>query len=112
MAKKTARTYSRYTKEAIRLIGAHVKVTRLERGISAQELSERAGISRGLLHRIEKGDPSCGVGVVFEVAVLLGLKFFHSDYDDLALKNKTLEKQIALLPSRIKQTRLEIDDDF
>lgn len=110
--KKENRTYSRYTKEAIKLLAGQIKATRLERGIAVQELAERAGISRDLLRRIEKGDPVCGIGVVFEVAVLLGLPLFQSDYDDLVLKNKTVEDKLALLPSRIRKTKVDIDDDF
>lgn len=30
--------------------------------MTAQEVAERAGISRGLLQRIEKGDPKCALG--------------------------------------------------
>lgn len=110
--KKENRTYSRYTKEAIKLLAGRIKATRLERGITVQELAERAGISRDLLRRIEKGDPVCGIGVVFEVAALLGLMLFQSDYDDLLLKNKMVEDKLALLPSRIRKTKVDIDDDF
>ena len=112
MAKKDIRAYSRYADEAIKLLGGHIKSIRLERGITTQALSERAGISRGLLRRIENGDPACSIGVVFEVATLLGLKFFQSDYDDLVLKNKIIEDKLALLPSRIRKAKVEIDDDF
>jgi len=112
LAKKEIRAYSRYTDEAIRLLGGHIKSTRLERGITAQELAERAGISRGLLRRIENGDHACGIGVVFEAANLLGLQFFNSDYNDLVLKNKIIDDKLTLLPSRIKKTKMDVDDDF
>ena len=112
MAEEEGRTYSRYTSEALRLLAGRIKATRLERGITTQELSERAGISRGLLRRIENADPACSIGVVFEVATLLGLTLFQSDYDDLALKNKMLEDKLTLLPSRARRTKVEIDDDF
>ena len=112
MAKKGNRTYSRYTHEALRFLAGRIKAVRLERGITAQDLAERAGISRDLLHRIEQGDPACGVGVVFEVARLVGLTLFQSDYDDLLLKNKEVEDRLALLPSRARSTKVEVDDDF
>lgn len=112
MANKESRIYSRYSKEAIKLLGGRIRVTRIERGVTAQELSERADISRGLLRRIESGDPTCSIGVVFEVATLLGLQLFQSDYDELLLKNKIIEEKLVLLPSRIKKSKLELDDDF
>jgi len=39
-------------------------------------LASRAGISRALLRRIERGDPSCSIGVVFEVATIGGSSLF------------------------------------
>ena len=111
MAKET-RTYSRYATEALKLLAARIKITRIERGMTTQELSERAGISRGLLRRIENGDPSCSVGVIFEVASLLGLALFQSDYEELKYKNKIIEEKLALLPGRIKKPKIELDDDF
>lgn len=112
MSKKEIRAYSRYTDEAIRLLGKHIKSVRLERGITTQELAERAGVSRGLLRRIENGDSACGIGVVFETAHLLGLQFFNSDYNDLVHKNKIIDDKLTLLPSRIKKKKMDIDDDF
>jgi len=112
MAKKNNRTLSRYTNEAIKLLSRHIKAERLKRCITAQELTERAGISRGLLRRIENGDPACGIGVVFEVATLLGLKFFDSNYESLLNKNKNLDDTLMLLPSRVKIPNVDIDDDF
>lgn len=112
MVKKATRTYSRYTEEAIRLLASHIKATRLERGIPSQELCERAGISRGLLFRIENADPACGIGTFFEVATLLGLTLFQADYGELLLRNRMIEEKLTLLPSRAKRKKVEIDDDF
>lgn len=112
MPKKEKRAYSRYTDEAIRLLAGHIKARRLERSITVQDLAERAGISRDLLYRIEQADPACGIGVVFEVAALLGLTLFQSDYDDLVVKNKMIDDKLALLPSRSRPVKVEVDDDF
>lgn len=112
MAKRETRTYSRYTDEALQFLARRIRATRLERGITAQELSDRAGISRGLLRRIENADSACSIGVVFEISTLLGLTLFQSDYNDLVFKNKMIEDKLALLPSRIRQAKVEIDDDF
>lgn len=112
MAKKETRTYSRYTHEAIQLLAGQIKAARLERGITTKSLAERAGISRDLLYRIEQADTACGIGVVFEVATLLGLKLFQSDYDALVVQNKIVEDKLALLPSRARSTKIEVDDDF
>jgi DNA-binding CsgD family transcriptional regulator len=47
-------------------------------------VTDRAGISRGLLRRIETGDPGCTIGAVFEVATIVGVRlqlmamYFHA----------------------------------
>ncbi|MBC6961498.1 MAG: transcriptional regulator, partial [Nitrosomonas sp.] len=49
MPKSITRTYSRYSREASLLLGELIRVTRKERKFTAQEVADRAGISRGLL---------------------------------------------------------------
>jgi len=112
MTKASSRIYSHYTREALELLAALIRETRLEKKITAQELADRAGISRGLLQRIEKADPSCAIGSVFEVASLLGLALFDSD--EYALSNKRLlsQEKLALMPKSVRKPRKEADDDF
>lgn len=112
MPTKETRTYSRYTLEALKLLAAQIKTERLGRKITAESLAERAGISRGLLYRIEHADPTCGIGLVFEVAAILNISLFQSNYNDLLNQNKMLEDKLTLLPSRAKTKPIEIDDDF
>ena len=113
MSKKTSRPYSAYTREALRLLATQIKATRLERRITTTELAERAGISRGLLHRVENGDPACSIGVAFEVATLLGLRLFQSeDYAEIALRTRMIEEKLALLPRHAHARKIEISNDF
>jgi len=42
-------------------------------GLTAEQVAERADISRGTLRRLEHGDPSVGFHVVLRVARALGL---------------------------------------
>lgn len=42
-------------------------------GLTAEQVAERAGISRGTLRRLEHGDPSVGFHVVLRVARGLGV---------------------------------------
>ena len=44
--------------------------------MTTADLASRAGISRALLQRIERGDPGCSIGVVVEVATIGGLSLF------------------------------------
>ena len=79
--------------------------------ITTQELSERAGISRGLLRRIENGDPAC---IGFEVATLLATAF-QSDYDDLCSRTPLIaensHKCTLSFPAASERQRAEIRDD-
>ena len=52
------------------LLASQIKLARKERKMTAQELADRVGISRGLVQRIEKGDPGCQIGAVFEAATI------------------------------------------
>lgn len=73
MPKSQPRAYSRYTVDAASLLGNLIRVARKVRKLSAQELADRAAISRSLLLRIEKGDVRCAIGTVFEVASIVGV---------------------------------------
>ena len=84
MTKPSTRPYSRYSLEAAVLLGQLIRLARIGHRLTFEELAERAGISRGLLHRIEKGDPGCAIGSVFEVAAIVGVRLFDADQPALA----------------------------
>lgn len=112
MAKTNHRALSPYALEAIALLSSLIREARLEKKITAQELAERAGVSRGLIQRIEKADASCAVGTVFEVASLLGIPLFDSDVHALTEKRKSTQKALALMPKTVRKPTREADDDF
>ena len=76
------RSYSRVTREALIVLGKLIRVSRAERGLTAHELADRAGISRTTLCNIVKGLPGPEIGIVFEVASMVGVRLF--DYDEAA----------------------------
>ncbi len=94
------------------LLGKQIRISRKERKMTAQELADRAGISRGLLQRIEKGDLGCRVGAVFEVAALVGIKLFDADELSLTTRIRQADEKIALLPKHIHSGKKVVDDDF
>ncbi len=112
MPKSVTRTYSRYTKEATKLMGQMIRLGRTERKLTAQDLADRAGISRGMLQRIEKGDPKCEIGVVFELAALVGVKLFDAEASSLAGHIKQAEDKLALLPKAVRKPTKAVDDNF
>jgi len=112
MAKASVRTYSRYSQEAISLLSSLIRTARKERGMTAQEVADRAGISRGLLQRIEKGDPKCELGATIEVATIVGVKLFDADATSLTQYIRQAEDKLALLPKSVRRKVKVADDDF
>jgi DNA-binding XRE family transcriptional regulator len=110
----TTRTFSRYAREALALLGKQIQAGRKERRWSAQELATRAGIARDTLQHIEKGDPGCAIGLVFEVATLVGVPlFFDEQSTTLMVRERAhVDAKLALLPKAIRPKRYEVKDDF
>lgn len=104
--------YSRYSSEAVLLMSGLIRIARKERKLTTQELAERAGISRGLVHRIEKGDMKCSIGAVFEVAAILGLKLFDAEETSLSKHIIRNEDKLVLMPKSIRKKTKVINDDF
>ena len=110
MVKK--RAYSKYAKEAAFLLGQQIKLGRKNRRWSEQNLASRAGISRATLQKIEAGEMSPSIGLVFEVAALVGVPLFEQDSRALTTSIELTQSKIALLPKRIKNPTKALDDDF
>jgi len=55
-------------------LGENIKLARLRRKLSAEQVSERANISRPTLVAIEKGSPSVSIGSYLLVLKVLGLE--------------------------------------
>ena len=53
--------------------GAHVRGWRMVLGLTAQQVAERADITRDTLRKIENGDPGVGFGNVAQVLRALGV---------------------------------------
>ena len=112
LAMEKQRTYSKYAKEAVFLLGQQIKLGRKNRQWSEQNLAARAGISRATLQKIEAGEMSPSIGPVFEVAALVGVPLFEQDSRALATSIELTQSKIALLPKRIKTKTKAVDDDF
>lgn len=106
------RPFSKYTQEAVKLLGKQIQLARKQRRWSENELAERAGIARATLQRMEKGDMACTIGLVFEVATLVGIKLFDAEHEALPGQVAETEERIALLPKHIHPARKAVDDEF
>jgi hypothetical protein len=73
---------------------------------------ERAQISRGLLQRIEKGDPACQIGAVFEAAAIVGVTPLGSSDADIVAKIAEADQLMSLLPKHVHAIKNTVKDDF
>ena len=112
MPKSIQRTYSGYSRDATVLLGGLIRAARKEQKLTAQEIADRAGISRGMMQRIEKGDLKCEIGVVFEVATLLGVTLFESSESALRRQLNQTNEKLSLLPKSIRKPTKVVHDDF
>ncbi len=72
-------------KRILEELGENIKLARLRRDLSVEQISERAGISRVTLWNIEKGKESVSIGAYFQVLFVMGLEkdFLNLGKDDL-----------------------------
>jgi transcriptional regulator with XRE-family HTH domain len=59
--------------KVISTLGENIRMARLRRKFSTQQVSERADISRPTLSAIEKGSPTVNMGAYVRVLMVLGL---------------------------------------
>ena len=109
---KVQRPMSPYAAEAAVLLGGLLRKARIDGKLKAAEVAERAGMSRGLLRRIEAGDPGCAIGAVFEVAAVVGLPLFNFDRPTMSRTLDSSREIMALIPKSVRSSRFEVDDDF
>lgn len=112
MSKPATRSYSRYGREAVELLGHMIRDARIEREMTIAEVAERAGVSRGLVHRIESGDMGCSIGATFEVAAIVGVRLFDAEPATLTRHLYRARDKLALLPKAVRQSRKVVKDDF
>jgi len=109
---KKVRPYSHYAKDAATLLGQLIRKARLEQKITTEELADRAGMSRGLLRRVENGDLGCTIGAVFEAAAVLGVRLFDADERTISADLQSNKAIMTLLPKAIRAPQVKPDDDF
>ena len=76
-------------------LGEDIKLARLRRKFSAEQVAERAGISRSTLWQIEKGMPSVAIGSYLQVLFVFNLeKNFLKIANDDVLGRKLQDAEI------------------
>lgn len=114
------RVYSKYAEQAVRLLGQHIRLARKRKQWSQRELAERAGVGRTTVQKAEAGDLGGEIGLVFELASIVGIPLFAPETNSQTLTQSTsLERKIrhteellSLLPKSIHRRKSKVDDDF
>jgi transcriptional regulator with XRE-family HTH domain len=109
---KVQRPLSPYAADAVALLGQLLRKTRIQKKMATADVAVRSGVSRGLLHRIESGDPGCAIGAVFEVAAIVGVRLFDAEQSTMAQTLEANREVMQLLPKSIRRQHREVDDDF
>jgi len=112
MVKPLIRPFSQYSLDALVLLGQLVRESRNAKAMTTTDLASRAGISRALLQRIERGDPGCSIGVVFEVATICGVSLFEQEKRQLNYELTRHGEIMALLPKAVRSGFVGVKDDF
>ena len=112
MAKPANRSYSRYAREAAELLGLMIRSARIERELTVADVAERAGVSRGLVQRIERGEMGSSIGAAFEVAAIVGLHLFEAEPTTLTRHVAAARDKLVLLPQAVRTGTTKVEDDF
>jgi len=84
-------------------LGDQIRLARLRRDLSSEQISERAGISRNTLIKIERGDEGVAIGYYFRVLIALGLAqdiLYLAKDDELGRKLQDLNLEVKKRASK------------
>jgi len=109
---RRSHTYSPQTLDAARVLGLRIAEGRRQRRWTQGELSERAGISKATLRNAERGEPTVAVGMMFELATLVGVELYGLPPGELRNLAARESDRLALLPAHIYPRHVSVDDDF
>jgi len=83
--------------EILAKMGEDIKLARLRRKLSVEQVAERTGISRSTLWQIEKGMPNVSMGFYAQVLLVLGLeKNLYGMVADDVLGRKLQDAEILI----------------
>ena len=104
--------YSPQTLDAARVLGLRIAEGRRSRRWTQAELCERAGVSAATLRNAERGAPTVAVGVMFELATLVGVNLFGIPPGQLPRLAARERDRLALLPAHVYPRHVGADDEF
>jgi transcriptional regulator with XRE-family HTH domain len=109
---RRSHTYSPQTLDAARVLGLRIAEGRRRRRWTQAALCERAGVSKATLRNAERGEPTVAIGVVFELATLVGVELYGAPPGELRNLVSRESDRLALLPAHVYPRQVSADDNF
>jgi transcriptional regulator with XRE-family HTH domain len=106
---RKSHSFSPQTLSALSVLGRQIASQRKLLRWTQSAMAERAGISEGTLQAVEKGAPTATIGIVFELADLVGIPLVGATDP---MSRQLIDSRLALLPSRVDTPRTGVNDDF
>ena len=103
MFMKKAHYISPVPRVAAQLLGARIREARIGRRLSLIDLAGRVGVSENTMRKIERGDPTVGLGVTFEAATIVGVILFDEDASIVEREIRRVNDRLTLLPKAVHQ---------
>lgn len=98
-------------REALRILGAQIKIARTQKRWTAEQLAHAAGVSRATVSKTENGDAAVAVGNVLNIASIAGVPLFGvEDRENLSRIRSGREEVLGLIPTRVHPVRGVSDD--
>ena len=99
--------------DQLQKLGRDISIARKRRRMSMSEMAERMMVNIKTVQRLEKGDPSVGIGIVATALWILGM---HRRIGDLVAPESDqigLQEDIRRLPRDFRRSRKQSDEiDF
>jgi len=96
----------------LELLGATIRLGRVERGWTQHDLATRIGASANTVAAIEKGSPSTSVGLVLNAASLTGVPLFGAENsDELRAVGRATQTMLSLLPKKVRPATVQVEPD-
>jgi len=96
---------------AAQRLGENIRLARVRRRLSQEELAQACGITRKTLYALEKGAPGATIGTTFTVLWKLGLLHTAAALADRDTDEHGKILEAARRPKRVRQP-VVIDNDF
>ena len=93
-------------------LGQGVRIARIRRGIRQEDLAKRASMSRVRLRKLEKGDPTVGLGALVQVLDILGLLEQFSRLTDPSRDELGIALEARQRKGRVDSKKRKEDLDF